>query len=167
MFKIEEKDVTLSLEKIQCDFEDIVEDFKGKNRREILDGILQIIEANSHISDPAESLVVIIEFVYYLWKTYYLNCKFSEDVLGDNIDYTNIGGNIIDVAGINIIDRIESGEISLELMQEERIDLLFEENSDFVVSIMDYTKNIFRYSILSGGILAFYSIEECMRRING
>lgn len=166
MYKIEEKDVTLSLEKVECDFNEIVKDFEDKNRKEILDEILKVVRANAHISDPAESLVVLIEFVYYLWNTYCSNCKFSEEVLGEKVDYTAINGDIIEVACINIIEKIESEKIDISVIQEDRMDLLFKENEDFVVYIMDYTKELFQYSILAGAILAFYSIEETMRRIS-
>lgn len=171
MIKIEENDVVMGFGYItKNSLDDIKKVFHNKNRNKILEIMIECVESCEQMGlTKAESILCTTEYSYNVWRTYYLNQKTISDIFG-NADYHKLEDDIIDLIDKNIYDRIydrfnELNEENLMIFQEERLTTAFEENSTFFTMVDDLTYSYLGENPLMGGLLAFFAIEERMKRL--
>lgn len=174
MVEITSSDIDIAFEKMLKikDFKRIESLFSKDNRVEIYSFIEDVVDNHADMDRDKEYVAFMaIEIVYFLWKLYYNDRKVIEDIFGkDDIDYSAINDDIIELASANFIDYIKvldkDNILKMFDMKKERIRISLCENKFFFKSILILVKNYFNEDPMIGGILAFYSIEESMKRKN-
>lgn len=196
MIKLDYTDVFAGLKKVNTkSITEIKDDFKNKNRTDIYDCLISILSNTYQDEGQEVALTVGIEFVYHLWRNYYENCKFSKDTLGDNVDFAAMDDDIIRLLLKNMLDKLGKEQVSIQgdnlkevdeciskVMNEdelddmdekcfddkiERLQVLYKENNGFVYNVTYCTNEYYQGQCLIGSIIAFYALEEAMKKING
>lgn len=175
MIKITELDVDKAVEFMKSKKpSEVKDDFTNKNRGQIYSLLQQSLALNNMLGANDElASMSLMEIVYQLWKTYYSDKETVEQIFGEKQDYLGINDDIIELVNVNTLDKIcGNGELEMNydtLMKAvedatERITEIFDENEDFFVIIFAKGAIAFLGEPLLMGLLAFYSIEEAIKR---